>query len=162
MDAHFAPRLPIRAASPTPATSRGAQSVLRQHIEKSQGEGLTLARALLRELESPKPEDFAPRLKPVEGLAEVFYGLGESLIGEGAVGVGIVYLQMALYLEPQHPFALAALANAYEANGSTPRRSPPYDRIPRFAARTAIEIRKAFNLNSLEKPDEARAFWNGC
>jgi tetratricopeptide (TPR) repeat protein len=95
---------------------------------------------------------------PSEGLAEVFYGLGESLIGEGAIGVGIVYLQMALYLEPQHPFALAALANAHEANRQFAAAIATYDRIPKGSPLApAIEIRKAFNLNSLEKPDEARS-----
>ncbi len=137
---------------------KGAQSVLKQHIEKSQGEGHTLARALSRELQEPNPKISLLVSTPSEGLAEVFYGLGESLIGEGAVGVGIVYLQMALYLEPQHPFALAALANAFEANRQYVEAITTYDRIPKGSPlEPAIEIRKAFNLNSLEKPDEARA-----
>lgn len=137
---------------------KGAEAVLKQHIEKSQGEGHTLARALMKELQAPNPKIALLVSTPSEGLAEVFYGLGESLIGEGAVGVGIVYLQMALYLEPQHPFALAALANAYEANRQYGDAITTYDRIPKGSAlEPAIEIRKAFNLNSLEKPDEARA-----
>ena len=49
---------------------------------------------------------------PTEGLAEVFYGLGEALTGEGGIGIGVVYLQIALYLTPELPFALATLANA--------------------------------------------------
>lgn len=137
---------------------KGAKAVLRQHIEKSQSEGHTLARALMKELEQPNPKIALLVSDPSEGLAEVFYGLGESLIGEGAIGVGIVYLQMALYLEPQHPFALAALANAYEANRQYAEAIETYDRIPKGSPlEPAIEIRKAFNLNSLEKPDEARA-----
>ncbi|MCU0953365.1 MAG: tetratricopeptide repeat protein [Hyphomicrobium sp.] len=137
---------------------KGAKAVLKQHIEKSQSEGHTLARALMKELEQPNPKISLLVSDPSEGLAEVFYGLGESLIGEGAIGVGIVYLQMALYLEPQHPFALAALANAYEANRQYAEAIATYDRIPKGSPlEPAIEIRKAFNLNSLEKPDEARA-----
>jgi len=137
---------------------KGAEEVLKQHIEKSQGEGHMLARALMKELQEPNPKISLLVSTPSEGLAEVFYGLGESLIGEGAVGVGIVYLQMALYLEPEHPFALAALANAYEANRQYADAITTYDRIPKGSPLApAIEIRKAFNLNSLEKPDEARA-----
>jgi tetratricopeptide (TPR) repeat protein len=137
---------------------KGARSVLRQHIEKSQGEGHTLARALMKELEGADTKIPLLVATPSEGLAEVFYGLGESLIGEGAIGVGIVYLQMALYLEPQHPFALAALANAHEANRQFAEAIATYDRIPKGSPLApAIEIRKAFNLNSLEKPDEARS-----
>lgn len=137
---------------------KGARAIMRQHIEKSQGEGHTLARALLKELDQPGAKIPLLVATPSEGLAEVFYGLGESLIGEGAIGVGIVYLQMALYLEPQHPFALAALANAHEANRQFAEAIETYDRISKGSALApAIEIRKAFNLNSLEKPDEARA-----
>jgi len=136
---------------------KGARAILRQHIEKSQGEGHTLARALMKEID---PADVKIPLlvaTPSEGLAEVFYGLGESLIGEGAIGVGIIYLQMALYLEPQHPFALAALANAHEANRQFAEAISTYDLIPKGSPLApAIEIRKAFNLNSLEKPEEAR------
>ena len=63
-------------------------------------------------------------------MAEVFYGLGEALIGEGAVGIGVLYLQMALYIEPDHQFALAALANAYEANKQYADAIAVYNRIP--------------------------------
>jgi len=136
---------------------RGARAVLKEHITKSQSEGHTLARALLKQLD---PDVKVPLLvsTPAEGLAEVFYGLGESLIGEGAIGVGIVYLQMALYLVPEHPFALAALANAHEANRQYAEAIAVYDRIPKGSPLApAIEIRKAFNLNSLDRPDEARS-----
>ena len=37
---------------------------------------------------------------PTEGMAEVFYGLGEALTGEGGVSAGAIYLQFALYLSP--------------------------------------------------------------
>lgn len=136
---------------------RAARETLREHIAKTQGEGHPLARALMQEL---KPGTKLPLLvsTPAEGLAEVFYGLGESLIGEGAIGVGIVYLQMALYIEPDHPFALAALANAHEANRQYAEAIAVYNRIPKGSPlEPAIEIRKAFNLNSLERPDEARS-----
>jgi tetratricopeptide (TPR) repeat protein len=137
---------------------KAAKSILRQHIEKSQSEGHTLARALQKDLDRPSAKISLLVSTPSEGLAEVFYGLGESLIGEGAIGVGMVYLQMALYLEPEHPFALAALANAYEANRQYAAAIATYERIPSGSPlQPAIEIRKAFNLNSLEKPDEARA-----
>jgi tetratricopeptide (TPR) repeat protein len=93
---------------------------------------------------------------PEEGVAEVFYGLGEALIGEGAVGIGILYLQMALYIEPEQQFALAALANAYEANKQYDDAIAVYSRIPNTSPlESAVEIRKAFNLNSLDRIDEA-------
>ncbi len=134
-----------------------ALSILDTHIAKAQGEGHPLLRSLRESVVSGRT------IKPIvtsasEGMAEVFYGLGEALIGEGAVGVGMLYMQMALYLEPQHQFALVALANAYEGNKQYAAAISTYARIPATSPlSTAVEIRKAFNLNSLDKMDEARA-----
>jgi tetratricopeptide (TPR) repeat protein len=137
--------------------SKTARTVLKEHLDKSQGEGHPLARDLQQQIQSGAK---VPLLvsTPQDGLTEVFYGLGEALIGEGAVGVGILYLQMALYVTPEHPFALAALANAYESNKQYAEAIDIYDRIPKASPlEPAIEIRKAFNLNSLERADDARA-----
>ncbi|MFM7084008.1 MAG: tetratricopeptide repeat protein [Hyphomicrobium sp.] len=136
---------------------QAAKTKLTEFTSQSQFEGHALARSLMSELELRKK---LPLLvsTPSEGLTEVFYGLGESLIGEGAIGVGVIYLQMALYITPGHPFSLAALANAYEANKQYKDAIEMYDRIPKGSPlETAIEIRKALNLNSLDKTDEARS-----
>jgi tetratricopeptide (TPR) repeat protein len=131
--------------------------VINEHIEKSQGDGHPLLRALRASVQAGKDVDFIVS-SPSEGMAEVFYGLGEALIGEGAVGVGVLYLQMALYVEPGHQFALAALASAYETNKQYQEAISTYERIPATSPlATAVEIRKAFNLNSLDKIDDARA-----
>ncbi len=134
-----------------------ALSIIDAHIAKSQGDGHPLLRSLRQAVVSGRT------IQPIvmnasEGMAEVFYGLGEALIGEGAVAVGVLYMQMALYVEPTHQFALAALASAYEGNKQYAEAIKTYDRIPSTSPlTTAVEIRKAFNLNSLEKLDEARA-----
>ncbi len=134
-----------------------ALSIIDEQIEKSQGDGHPLLRSLKAAVQSGKPINLIVTT-PSEGLAEVFYGLGEALIGEGAVGVGVLYLQMALFVEPEHQFALAALASAYEGNKQFADAIGIYDRIPRTSPLgTAVEIRKAFNLNSLDKVDDARA-----
>ena len=136
---------------------RRALVVVNAQIERGQGDGHPLLRSLKASLESGRTID--PIVKtPSEGLAEVFYGLGEALIGEGATGIGVIYMQMALFVEPEHQFALAALASAYEANKQYSDAIAVYERIPASSPlSTAVEIRKAFNLNSLEKVDEARA-----
>jgi tetratricopeptide (TPR) repeat protein len=91
-------------------------------------------------------------------MAEVFYGLGEALTSEGGLSMGILYLQFALFSKPDHAFALAALANAYETGRRYQDAIDAYNRIaPGSALAPAIEIRKAFDLNSLEKVDEAKA-----
>ncbi len=137
--------------------TKAARQILKVHLEKTQGEGHPMARALRAEIQPGAKIDLLVT-EPNDGLAEVFYGLGEALIGEGAVGVGILYLQMALFIEPDHSFALAALANAHEANKQYIEAIAIYDRIPKGSPlESAIEIRKAFNLNSLDRDEEARA-----
>ena len=64
-----------------------------------------------------------------EGMAEVFYGLGELLTNEGGVSMGILYLQMALYVKYDHVPALAALAAAYESAHRYDDAVAIYDRI---------------------------------
>lgn len=136
---------------------RRAKVLLRTHMKQATGEPHPLANDLMDRLTRGEP--IKPLIAtPAEGLAEVFYGLGEALTGEGGVSIGVLYLQMALYIEPDHPFALAALASAYESMKRYETAIETYDRIPRGSAlQLAIDIRKAFNLNELEKVDEAKA-----
>lgn len=133
-----------------------ARAILKDQLEKGQGEGHPLARDLLAALDANQKIDFVVQT-PVEGLAEVFYGLGEALAGEGGVSLGTTYLQLALAAKPDHTFALAALASALESARRYEAAIETYNKIPRGTPLdTAIEIRKAFNLNSLEKVDDAK------
>lgn len=135
---------------------RKAKSILRTHMRQSPGDPHPLAIDLMDQLSRGDKID---RLiaSSEEGLAEVFYGLGEALTGEGGVSIGVLYLQMALYIEPNHPFALAALASAYETMKRYELALETYDKIPAGSAlQMAIAIRKAFNLNELERVEEAK------
>jgi tetratricopeptide (TPR) repeat protein len=131
-------------------------SLLKAHFEKTKNEGHPVARALQERIEAgERPELLIST--PTGGLAEAFYGLGEALTGEGGVGPGAVYLQFALYLDPGSPFALAALANAYETTKRYDSAIAAYDRIPKDTPlQSSIDIRKALNLNQLERIDEAQ------
>jgi tetratricopeptide (TPR) repeat protein len=92
-----------------------------------------------------------------QGLSEALFGLGEALAGEGGVGPGAVFLQYSLYLEPRFPFALAALANVYESTKRYERAIEVYEQItPGTPLEQAIDIRKAFDLNSLDRVEEAK------
>lgn len=136
---------------------RAAKGILRAHMRETSGEDHPLAVDLMNRLSR---NEKVTRLiaTPQQGLAEVFYGLGEALTGEGGVSIGVLYLQMALYLEPDHPFALAALASAYETMKRYDTAIETYDRIPKGSAlQLAVDIRKAFNLSELERVDEAVA-----
>lgn len=133
-----------------------AKQVLKDQLDKTQGEPHPLAKDLFARLDSGAKMPLLVTT-PAEGLAEVFYGLGEALTGEGGVSLGTLYLQLALYTKPDHAFALAALASAQETARRYDDAITTYDRIPAGSAlQNAIDIRKAFNLNSLERPDEAK------
>ena len=54
---------------------------------------------------------------PQAGGAEVLYGLGTALGRRGGEDLGLVYLQLALYLAPNQPLALLALAEKRKASG---------------------------------------------
>jgi tetratricopeptide (TPR) repeat protein len=134
-----------------------ALSILEEHTKKTGGVYHPVAKGLAEELEAGKPVGLLVKT-PNEGVAEIFYGLGEALASEGGINVGAVYLQMALFLEPTSPFALAALANVYETTKNYEAAIKAYDRIPPGTAlQQAIDIRKAQNLNLLNRVEEAKA-----
>ncbi len=134
-----------------------ARQIMDEHAKRTAGNIHPMAKALTDRL---KGNDRLPLLieQPLDGLAEVFYGLGEALTGEPAMAsVGAIYLQMSLYLKPDQPFALAALANFYETAKKYEDAIEAYDRIPKDGPlQAAIDIRKALNLNQLERVDEAK------
>ena len=137
--------------------ARLARTILDGFADRAQDEPPVLVKELREEIDAGKS---VPLLitTPVEGMAEVFYGLGELLTNEGGLAMGILYLQMALYVQPDHVPALIALANAYETARRFEDAVAVYDRIPKGTAlQPEIDIRKAFDLNSLDKVEEAKA-----
>ena len=134
-----------------------AQGILQGQIDRARGEGHPLVKAYLKQIESGERLPLMAGT-PSQGLAEAFYGLGEALMSEGGLGASAVFLQYALYLEPQMPFALATMANVFEGAKRYELANATYDRIPKGSPLDAqIEMRKAVNLNALEKVDEAQA-----
>ncbi|MBN9248686.1 MAG: tetratricopeptide repeat protein [Hyphomicrobium sp.] len=134
-----------------------ARQVVKEQLAKTQGDPHPLAKEML-DIINRKEKPPLLISNPTDGLAEVFYGLGEALAGEGGVSLGTIYLQLALDAKPDHAFALAALANAQEAVKRYSDAIATYDKIPQGTPlQSAIDIRKAFDLNSLDKADEAKA-----
>jgi Flp pilus assembly protein TadD len=133
-----------------------ARSILKDHIDRTEGEAQPMVRALQRQLQGTEVVRLLIE-SPEQGYSEVFYGLGEALAGEGGVSLATVYLQMSLMLRPQSPFALAALANVYEITRRYEAAIAAYDRIPRGTPlEKSIEIRKGVNLNLLDRVEEAK------
>ena len=134
-----------------------ARQIIKEQLTKTHGDPHPLAVDMLDRI-NKKEKTALLITSPTEGLAEVYYGLGEALTGEGGVSLGTIYLQLALYVKPDHAFALAALANTQEVAHRYQDAIATYDKIPQGTPlQSAIDIRKAFNLNSLEKTDEAKA-----
>jgi tetratricopeptide (TPR) repeat protein len=90
------------------------------------------------------------------GGAEALYGLGASLGRRGGEDLGLVYLQLSLYLSPNHPLALLSLADLYESLKKPDLAIKAYERVPADSPlhRNAA-IQMASNLDSLDRADEA-------
>jgi tetratricopeptide (TPR) repeat protein len=95
---------------------------------------------------------------PQAGAAEVLYGLGSALGRRGGEDFGLIYMQLALYLVPQHPLALLSLGDLYEAMKKPELANKMYERVPLSSplSRNA-QIQLALNLDTLEHTDEAKA-----
>lgn len=95
------------------------------------------------------------------GAAEALYGLGAALARReeelSLANRGLAYLQLGLYLDPDHPLALLSLADLYEAMKKPELAINVYSRVPASSAlRRNADIQMALNLDSLERTDEAR------
>ncbi len=137
--------------------NKAGQKALQVYFDRIRGEGHPSAVALQKSLATGERQPLLISTAS-QGLAEALFGLGEALAGEGGVGPGAVFLQFALYLEPRFPFALAALANVYESTKRYDRAIDVYELIvPGTPLEQAIDIRKAYDLNSLDRVEEAKA-----
>ena len=90
------------------------------------------------------------------GAAEALYGLGASLGRRGGEDLGLVYLQLALYLQPKHTLALLSLADLYESLKKPELAIKIYERVPESSPlhRNAA-IQMAADLDALNRSDEA-------
>lgn len=132
-----------------------AKQTLKTHIAKSAKH--PLSEALLNQIEAGKTPPLLVG-SPNDGLAEVFYGIGDALAGEGGIDMGIIFLQFALYLKPDFPMAQVALAQAYDTAKKYDLELAAFDTIPEDSPLWEnVQIQKAFALNALERVDEAKA-----
>jgi tetratricopeptide (TPR) repeat protein len=99
---------------------------------------------------------------PQMGAAEALYGVGASLSRRGGEDLALVYLQLALYLAPNHPMALLSLADLYEAVKKPQLAIAVYERVPAGSAiKRNAQIQMASNLDSVERTDESIAILKG-
>ncbi|RXF68075.1 tetratricopeptide repeat protein [Hansschlegelia zhihuaiae] len=92
-----------------------------------------------------------------DGAAEVLYGIGGALGRQGGEDLSIVYLQLALYLEPDHPMGLVTLADLYDQLNQYQDAIDVYARVPDGSPlKRNAEIQSAMDLDRLEKTEEAK------
>jgi tetratricopeptide (TPR) repeat protein len=93
-----------------------------------------------------------------EGAAEVLYGLGTAGIQQGDELASIVYLRLALQLDPDHGLALITLADNFERLKRTDAAMEILKRIPAASPlRPMAEIQIGLHLEQLGRGDEAIA-----
>jgi tetratricopeptide (TPR) repeat protein len=95
------------------------------------------------------------------GAAEVLYGLGAALGRReeelSLANRGLAYLQLAIYLDPNHTLAILSLADLYEAMKKPDLAIATYRRLPADSVlKRNAEIQMAIDLDALDKTEEAR------
>jgi tetratricopeptide (TPR) repeat protein len=91
------------------------------------------------------------------GAAEVLYGLGASLGRQGGEDLALVYLQLALYLQPRHGLALLSLADLYENLKKPQLAIKVYERMPADSPlRRNAEIQLGVNYDAIDRTDDAK------
>jgi tetratricopeptide (TPR) repeat protein len=114
---------------------------------------------IMQEMKAVNDGDKLPLLvdSPQAGAAEALYGLGASIGRRGGEDLALIYLQLALYLEPSHVMALLSLADLYESLKKPDLAIKVYERVPPTSplSRNA-EIQLAGDLDQLDRPDEAK------
>jgi len=114
---------------------------------------------IVQEMKAAADGDKIPPLvdSPQAGAAEALYGLGASIGRRGGEDLALIYLQLALYLEPNHAMALLSLADLYESLKKPDLAIKIYERVPPNSplSRNA-QIQLAGDLDLLDRSDDAK------
>src|SRR5437764_7551504 len=90
------------------------------------------------------------------GAAEALYGIGATLTRRGGEDLALVYLQLALYLQPNHSMALLSLADLYESVKKPQMAIKVYERVPASSPlKRNAQIQLATNLDAADRSEEA-------
>ena len=93
---------------------------------------------------------------PQTGAAEALYGIGATLTRRGGEDLALVYLQLALYLDPNHALALLSLADLYDSVKKPAMAIKVYERVPANSPlKRNSQIQLATDLDATDRSDEA-------
>jgi tetratricopeptide (TPR) repeat protein len=100
-----------------------------------------------------------PNVRSAEqGAAEVLYGLGAAGGRQGDELAAIIYLRLALYLEPRNNLAIITLADIYERIKQYEQAIAIYESVPESdPLRTTSAIQTGLVLESMGRTEEAAA-----
>lgn len=113
------------------------------------------ARWALSELQAGKT--LPPLIEnPAQGVAEVLYSLGAAGNVQGDELAAVLYLRLALHLDPKHDLARIALADSYERIGQVEQSVQLLQDVPKTPhLYTDAVIQKAYGLEQIGRADEA-------
>lgn len=90
------------------------------------------------------------------GAAEVLRGLGSAIAGEGSAEMGAIFLQLALYLDPDAAMVAITIADLLSEAGRYEDSNDVYASIaPDSLLYVSALVRQAQNLDLADKRDEA-------
>lgn len=93
-----------------------------------------------------------------EGAAEILSGLGSAVVREDTNDFGVIFLQLALALDPGDDMSRITLAENFERLNRPADAIAILDKVPnRSPLRRNADIMIAFDYNAMDKVDEARA-----
>ena len=138
--------------------SRNKDSVAAKAVYEAFDKKLARHPLVLEGLRETKAGKKLPPLvdSPQSGAAEALYGIGATLTRRGGEDLALVYLQLALYLAPNHPLALLSLADLYESVKKPAMAIKIYERVPANSPlKRNAQIQLATNLDTADRSDEA-------
>lgn len=93
---------------------------------------------------------------PQAGAAEALYGIGATLSRRGGEDLALVYLQLALYLQPNHALALLSLADLYDSVKKPQMAIKVYERVPASSPlKRNAQIQLATDLDAADRGEDA-------
>jgi len=91
-----------------------------------------------------------------EGAAEALFTFGQLASRGDSAEIGLIYLNLALYLNPDHELGLLTLADLQETIGQYDEAIAVYKRLPEKSSfHEDVALRIAVNLAQSERTDEA-------
>ncbi|GKY86934.1 tetratricopeptide repeat protein [Sinisalibacter aestuarii] len=82
------------------------------------------------ELAAGKPIPFSAVSGARGGLAQLFYEVGQSLLGDADPGLVLIYARIAQHLDPNHVGAALVAAQVFEEMGNDELAAEAYARVP--------------------------------